>query len=200
MSRLLISLILLAAPIFGQALSQGEHDYAVSALHGTRKQFIDTLGPLSEAQMKWKPAPNVWSIAEVAEHIVVSEDFLPAIVTKMMASPATPEKKKANPRETDYMLIKVLPVRDKKAQAPEPLKPTGKYPNKAALLNGFRTARDRNITYVRETQDDLRVHFSAHPVFGELDGLQWYILLAGHSERHINQMKEVMASPGFPAK
>lgn len=200
MSRLLISLTLLAAPIFGQALSQGERDYAVSALHGTRKQFLDTLGPLSEAQMKWNPAPNVWSIADVAEHLVLSEDFLPAIVTKMMAAPATPEKKKANPRETDFMLMKVLPARDQKAQAPEPLKPSGKYPDKVALMNAFRTARDRNIAYVRETKDDLRVHFTPHPAFGELDGLQWYILVAGHSERHINQMKEVMASPGFPAK
>lgn len=200
MSRLLISLTLLAAPIFGQALSQGERDYAVSALHGTRKQFLDTLGPLSEAQMKWKPAPGVWSIAEVAEHLVVSEDFLPGIVAKAMAAPATPEKKKANPRETDYMLIKVLPVRDHKAQAPEPLKPTGKYAGKAALMTAFRTKRDRNIAYVRETKDELRDHFSAHPQFGELDGLQWYILMAGHSERHINQMKEVMATPGFPAK
>jgi len=200
MSRLLISLTMLAAPIFGQALSQGERDYAVSALHGTRKQFLDILGPLSEAQMKWKPAPNVWSVAEVAEHIVVSEDYLPGVVAKMMAAPATPEKKKDNPRETDYMLIKVLPVRDQKVQTSEPLNPTGKYPNKAALLSAFRTARDRNIAYIRETQDDLRAHFGRHPKFGELDGLQWYILMAGHTERHINQIKEVMASPGFPAQ
>lgn len=200
MRSLLITFTLLAAPIFGQALSQGERDYAVSALHGTRKLFLDTLAPLSEAQMKWKPAPNVWSVAEVAEHIAVSEDFLPAIVTKMLAAPATPEKKKANPRETDYMLIKVLPQRDQKAQAPEPLKPSGKYPDKTALIKAFRAARDRNIAYVRETSDDLRVHFSPHPVFGELDALQWYILMAGHSERHILQIREVIASPGFPAR
>jgi hypothetical protein len=200
MSRLLISLTLLASPIFGQVLSQGERDYAASALHGTRKQFLDTLGPLSEAQMKWKPGPAAWSVAEVAEHIVTSEDFLPGVVTKLMAGPATPEKKKANPRETDFMLMKVLPVREQKAQAPEPLKPTGKYPNKAALLSAFRAARDRNIAYVRDTSDDLRVHFAPHPLFGELDGLQWYILIAGHTERHLNQMKEVMASPGFPAR
>ena len=200
MSRLLISLTLLAAPLFGEALSQGERDYAVSALQATRKQFLDTLGPLSAAQMKWKPAPNAWSIAEVAEHLVASEDFLSGVATKVMAGPATPEKKKANPRETDYMLIKVLPVRDKKAQAPEPLKPTGKYKDKAALVAAFRAARDRNIAYVRETGDDLRVHFGPAPGFGDLDALQWYIFMAGHTERHINQMKEVMASAGFPAK
>ncbi len=200
MSRLLLSLTLLTVSAFGQALSQGERDYAVSALHGTRKQFLDTLAQLSEAQMKWKPAPAAWSIAEVAEHLAVTEDAIPGRVAKTMAAPATPEKKKANPREMDYMLIKVLPVRDQKFQSPEPLKPTGKYANQAALVSAFRSSRDRNIAYVRETGDDLRNHFTPHPAFGELDGLQWYILVAGHTERHLNQIKEVMASPGFPAK
>ena len=200
MSRLLISLTLMAAPIFGQALSQGDRDYTISALHATRKQFLDTLAPLSDAQMKWKPSDSAWSVAEVAEHLIALENMMPGMLAKMMAAPATPEKKKANPRETEEMLLKVLPARERKVQTSEMLKPTGKYPDKAALVNAFRTARDKNIAYVRETNDDLRSHFMLNPAFGELDGIQWCIFIAGHTERHVNQMKEVIATAGFPAK
>lgn len=30
------------------------------------------------------------------------------------------------------------------------------------------------------------------------DGFAWVILLAGHSERHAAQIREVAADPGFP--
>lgn len=193
-------LTLLATPLVAQQLAQGERDYALSALHATRKQVIDTVSGLSEAQLKWKPAPNVWSVMEIAEHIEITEETLPQTVAAAMKSPAAPEKKKPDPRQTDYALMKNVPVRSEKQHAPESIQPKGRFKNSAGLLQAFRAARDKNIAYVRETKDDLRDHFATHPALGDLDGLQWCILIAAHSERHVNQMKEVMANPGFPQK
>ncbi|QOY87152.1 DinB family protein [Paludibaculum fermentans] len=201
MSRYLLSLLtLLATPLVAQSLAQGERDYALSALHASRKLMLDTVSGLSDAQLKWKPAPNAWSIMEIAEHIEVTEEKLPQVVVAALKNPATPEKKKADPRQTDYALMKNVPLRDQKLQAPESIQPNGRFTNIADIEKAFRTARDRNITYVRETKDDLRDHFSTHPALGELDGLQWYILIAAHTERHVNQMKEVLANPAFPKK
>ncbi|WP_321476509.1 DinB family protein [uncultured Paludibaculum sp.] len=201
MSRYLLSLLtIFATPLVAQQLAQGERDYALSALHASRKLMLDTVSGLSEAQLKWKPAPNVWSVMEVAEHIEVTEETLPQVVATAMKAPATPGKKKADPRQTDYALMKNVPLRVNKGQAPESIQPKGRFKTMADLVAAFRTARDRNITYIRETNDDLRDHFSTHPALGELDGLQWYILIAAHTERHVNQMKEVMANPGFPKK
>lgn len=201
MRRYLLSLLtILAMPLTAQTLSQGERDYALSALHASRKLMLDTVSGLSEAQLKWKPAPNVWSVMEIAEHIEISEETLAQIAATAMKTPATPEKKQADPRQTDYALMKNVPARANKAQAPEVLQPKSSFTNTADLIKAFRTARDRNITYVRETQDDLRSHFSKHPSIGELDSLQWYILIAAHTERHVSQMKEVMANPDFPKK
>ncbi|MGJ5820772.1 DinB family protein [Paludibaculum fermentans] len=201
MSRYLLSLLTLAVtPVVAQSLAQGERDYALSALHASRKLMLDTVSGLSEAQLKWKPAPNSWSIMEIAEHIEITEETLPQLVAAAMKSPATPEKKQADPRQTDYALMKNVPLRDKKLQAPENIQPKGRFTKIADLEKAFRAARDRDITYIRETKDDLRNHFSTHPALGDLDGLQWYILIAAHTERHVNQMKEVLASPGFPKK
>jgi hypothetical protein len=78
------------------------------------------------------------------------------------------------------------------------LKPTGKFASPQAAVDAFRAARDQNLKFIRETQTEMRGHFAPHPSLGELDALQWYLLLAGHTERHVLQMKEVIAAQGFP--
>jgi hypothetical protein len=38
-----------------------------------------------------------------------------------------------------------------------------------------------------------------HPVLGPLDGYEWILAAAAHSERHTKQILEVKADPNFPA-
>src|SRR5262245_26935128 len=49
-------------------------------LERTEQQFLASIQGLSEAQWKWKAAPDRWSVAEVAEHITVSENTLRGMV------------------------------------------------------------------------------------------------------------------------
>jgi hypothetical protein len=67
------------------------------------------------------------------------------------------------------------------------------------VIAAFKVSRDRNIAYVRETKDEMRTHFAPGPV-GEMDALQWYVLMAAHTERHVMQIREVMGMAGFPKK
>src|SRR6267378_2316111 len=84
------------ATAFAAPLEQGERDRAMSHLHATRKAFLDSVAGLSEAQWNFKAGPDRWSIAECAEHIALSEDFIFGVVTKLvMKSTATPEKRDA---------------------------------------------------------------------------------------------------------
>jgi len=182
-----------------QTLSQGERDYALSALHGSRKLFLDALEGLSEAQLKWKPDAKTWSVMEIAEHVVASEEMLAANAQKALQSPPDSSKKQPNPREKDAKILAAMTDRSQKAQAPEALAPKGRFRSINELKAEFRRLRDRNIAFVRETQQDLRSHFAPSPM-GDLDALQWYILMAGHTERHVAQMRELMAMPGFPRK
>lgn len=196
----LFCLPFLAASCQAQPLTQGDRDFTVSALHASRKLFIDTISGLSQAQLNWKPAPDRWSVLETAEHIVLSEDFIPQLAQKSLQSPATPEKRKPNAREIDAKVLAGVADRTQKAKAPEPLTPAHKFKDAAQLIAAFKAARDKNIAYIRTTQDDLRSHFTPSAGFGELDALQWYTLTAGHADRHVAQIKEVMATPGFPKK
>lgn len=196
---LLLCCPLLLSACQAQTLSQGERDFALSALHGSRKLFLDAVSGLSEAQLKWKPDAKTWSVMEVAEHIAASEEFLASMARKALESPADSSKKQPKPREMDAKILAGVTDRSQKAQAPEALAPKGRFRSIQELTNEFRQLRDRNIAFVRETQQDLRSHFAPSPI-GDLDALQWHIFLAGHTERHVAQIAELKARPDFPKK
>jgi uncharacterized damage-inducible protein DinB len=182
-----------------EPLTQGERDRAMSHLHSTRKMLLDTVAPLTEAQWKFKPGPDVWSVAEIAEHLAVSEETIMGLVKKTLSEPAAPEKK-AEVKGKDEVVLKVIADRSRKAQAPEMIRPTGRYSTKQAVVNGFKANRDRTIQFVQTTDAELRLHFAPHPFAGTIDTYQWILLTSAHTDRHVQQMKEVIAHTAFPKK
>ena len=181
-------------------LTADERKEAVKYLEETRKNFLESVKGLSEAQGIFTAAPDKWSIAEAAEHIAISEETILGMVTdRIMKSPAAPEKKEAA-KGKEKLLPAMLTDRSSKFQAPEMLKPTNRWTNQADLAKSFNASRDKTIAYVNTSQDDLRSHFGAHPVLKELDAYQWIFLIAGHSARHTAQINEVKADPNFPKK
>jgi hypothetical protein len=179
-------------------LTQHDREYAMSQLHATRKLFLDSVAGLTPAQWNFKAAPDRWSIAECAEHIALSEDFIFALIpNQILTSPAAPEKR-AQVKVTDEQIATLLTDRSAKFQAPEPIAPKKKWQDPLQAVAHFKESRDKNIAYVRTTEDDLRSHFMAHPAMGMMDGYQWILLLSGHTERHTLQILEVKADPKFP--
>jgi uncharacterized damage-inducible protein DinB len=179
-------------------LTPQEREFALKSLQTTHDKFLQSIAGLSEKQWTFKPGPDRWSVAEVSEHIAVSETALLGLVQKpLMGSPAAPEKRE-QVKGKDEMLLQKIPDRTHKAQAPEFLRPTGRWATEADLTKAFEESRKVTMDYVRTTSDDLRDHFFDHPVFGTLDGYQWLLLLSAHSERHTAQIEEVKADPNFP--
>jgi hypothetical protein len=179
-------------------LTPEERAAALKSLQATRDAFLQSIAGLSEKQWRFKPAPDRWSVAEVSEHIAVSESTIFGFVqTKFMASPADPSKR-AEVAGKDEIILTKVPDRSHKVQAPEILKPTNRWATEAEVIKAFEDSREATMDYVRTTNDDLRDHFGPHPVLGPLDAYQWILLISAHSERHTKQIEEVKADPNFP--
>ncbi len=179
-------------------LTAEERDAALKSLQATHDAFLQSIAGLSDKQWRFKPAPDRWSVAEVSEHIAVAESALFALVQKqIMASPATPEKR-AEVAGKDEIVLERVPDRSHKAQAPEFLKPTNRWATREELTKAFEDSRRATMDYIRTTNDDLRDHFFAHPLLGQMDAYQWILLISAHSERHTKQIEEVKADPNFP--
>jgi uncharacterized damage-inducible protein DinB len=179
------------------SMSPAERSFLVDQLEATQKTVLAALHDVNDAQWKFKPAPDVWSVQQVAEHIVLAEDFLLKTVTdQILKTPAVPRLANANP-EFDKKFFEGVQDRSRKATAPEPIVPTGKYASAEDAVKEFMARRARTIAYVKSTNDDLRAHAVSGPV-GQMDGYQFLLLLASHSARHSAQIREVQANPGYP--
>jgi hypothetical protein len=197
MKQMILALAATAALLPAQTLTKYDREFGMSALHASRKLFLDSVEGLTADQWNYKPSPTSWSIAECTEHIALSEEFIFQLATqKILQSAAAPEKT-AEVKGREEMILKVLPVRDRKVQAPEVLKPSGRWKTPEEAVAAFKRLRDQHIAYLEKTEDPLRVHFMESAV-GLLDAYQWIIYMTAHTERHTNQILEVKASPGYP--
>jgi uncharacterized damage-inducible protein DinB len=188
-------LLLLCSVAFGQTLTPADKEKAATYLTQTRDGVVAATKGLSEAQMKFKPAPDRWSVAETLEHIVLVEDFLLQNVTdKVMKSP--PGAADRDTAKIDAMVLAMIPDRSHKAQAPPPVTPTGRWTS-ADTLDRFLKTRSQTIALLEFTPD-LRAHASDSPLGQQLDAYEWVLFMAAHRQRHTKQILEVKADPNFP--
>jgi hypothetical protein len=180
-------------------ISDKERAAVVDHLTTSRDQVLAESAKLTDAQWTFKAAPDRWSVGEVVQHLNLSEAFLFDLQQKQLSGPPATAEQLAAIKGKEEMLRKVIPDRTKKAQAPEPLQPAaaGKMGGQAETVASFRDRRTKTIEYASTTKDDLRGRVGSSPL-GPLDGYQWLVFMAAHSERHLAQIKEVKADPKFP--
>lgn len=173
-------------------------NFAVGQLRKSRINFINAINGVSDAQWKFKPAPGKWSIAECAEHIAVAEPELLRMAKSASFDPL-PAGMKLPGKAFDRELLKMIADRSQKAQAPEVLKPTGRFKDQTAVRQEFWQMRNESIRFVETSTANLRDHGLMNEAMkSPLDGLQWLLLISAHTERHISQIEEIKASAGYP--
>jgi len=179
------------------APTKKERQYAVKFLKETENSVLDKVKGLTAEQLKFKPAPDRWSVEECLKHIAVTEQALWQMASTTMQQPANPDKR-SEIKMTDEQLISMMEDRTHKVQTMDQFKPENT-PFKSAedALASFKANRGKLIMYVKSTQDDLRDHVATMP-FGMVDCYQIVLFIGAHSNRHAQQIAEVMADPGFP--
>ena len=178
-------------------IEKKERKFAKDFLKDTRSDLVKTVKGLSEAQLKFRAAPDRWSVEDCIKHIAAAEMGLRQFLDNTLKQPATPDKR-SEIKVSDEDLIKMIEDRSRKAQAPKELRPENT-PFKSAdeALTSFKDNRDKLLDFVKNTQEDLRNHIAELP-FGKIDGYQFVLFISAHSNRHTQQIKEVMHDPNFP--
>jgi len=199
MKKLLL-IPILAFIVFGAetgSIEKKERKFAKDFLKETKSDFIKSVKGLSETQLKFKAAPERWSVEDCMKHIAAAEMGLRQYLDNNLKEPATPDKR-AEVKVADEDLIKMVENRTMKAEAPKELRPENtSFKSADEALTSFKNNRDKLIEYVKNTKDDLRNHIFDLP-FGKIDGYQMVLLISAHSNRHTQQIKEVMNDPNFP--
>lgn len=204
---LLVTLVLSSVLVAAQSptakgdktMSKEERAKVIQMLKDSNKETLDAINGLSDAQWNYKPAPEKWSVGEVAEHIWLAESLLFGAMEKALQAPENPNWEEVT-KGKDERVVSILTNRSGKAQAPETIKPTGK--TRAEIMAGLQTVRAKTLKFAQETPAGLKSHTTEHPfkIFGTLNAMQWLIYIPAHNLRHNQQIAEVKASPDFPKK
>lgn len=168
----------------------------IEELRSSEARFLKAVNGLSAAQWNFKSAPERWSIAECAEHIAASEDFIRSIVEDKILVGAAPVASLDARRALDPQVLAKVRDRTFQAKAPEPLTPRRAFGDGPGAVSKFREGREKTVALARRS--GLRDHAAPHPLFKELDAYQWLLFLSGHTERHTEQIEEVKAAAGYP--
>ena len=163
----------------------------IENLEASRDEFIAAASGLTEAQAKQQPEPGRWSVLDCVEHIAIAEGrflgWLEAAETE--GAPARDPGKEAQ-------LAARVASRASKANAPDPVKPAGRFATVPEALAAFASGRARSIQFAAGRAEGLYALATKHPFFGPLNGAELVVLLAGHTRRHCAQIREVRSQLG----
>ena len=128
-------------------ISKPDRDKVVQYLSTTRDQVVAETEKLSDAQWNFKAGPDRWSVGEVVEHLALAESFLAGARQQAMASAAPTAEQLAGTKGKDELILKAIPDRTKKVQAPEPIQPKQRLGSRDKVMAAYKSdARRRSIT------------------------------------------------------
>lgn len=164
-------------------------------LNRTRDELIEIVADLSEAQWTFKPAAGRWSAGENVEHLGIVEGlFLKGVAAVFGQAPRYDEAERV--RVADMEIVAMGVNRGTRISAPERLAPSGTMRPQTAVAR-LLLAREHTREFL-STTPELRERYREHPVVGPIDGYQWVLLVAAHTERHRLQIAELKSDPRFP--
>ena len=198
--RLCACVMLIGMPLLSADphMTAGERAKALKYLEESQAEFLAAIEGVTDAQWRWRPAPERWSVGETAEHIVTAEGSMWQRIQTALAGPVNTKWETETKGKTE-IIEQVMAPRLGKATAPEALVPKGDM-TKAQVKERFLEQRAQLVKFARDTDAALKEHTSEHPfpMFNPLNAYQWLIYAPLHTMRHDKQIAEVKATPGYP--
>jgi uncharacterized damage-inducible protein DinB len=164
----------------------------LARLSASRDRILAVFAGVPDELSRTRPSENAWSVLDCAEHVAVAERGMFTALEKRRPTDASPDTSK------DALILAFALNRTQRLAAPERAHPTGKFSALGDAINDFRLARERTMTYLQNTNEDLRKSTAVHP-FGTFDCYQFVLIMALHAERHALQIEEIKNSPAYQA-
>jgi len=174
-------------------MDERERRAMLQMLDRTRDEFLASLDGVSDAQARWRPAPDQWSVLDCAEHVAVVERGMLRLITEQ----ARPRTAGARPDREEEVVAAMLD-RSRRMSAPQPTHPRGRFATLEEAADRFRTNRQATAAFVAACEIDLRTLEAQHPVIGLLTAKEGLSVLASHPSRHGAQVRGIRAHPDFP--
>jgi hypothetical protein len=166
-------------------------------LEAVRGKVLKETQGLSQAQADWRPSDKDWSVGEILHHLTLAEINTGKLTSKLIKEAGAAGKLAGFP--SDLKAFAPLPAPNPgPMEAPPVVRPEKGHPI-AQLLTDIKSARERSRQSIERLAGvDARVLIWKHFDLGDLNLAQWWMLQARHDADHLQQLRGVKASSGFP--
>ncbi|HLJ46699.1 MAG TPA: pentapeptide repeat-containing protein [Bryobacteraceae bacterium] len=154
-------------------------------LEAGRQDFMEATSGISTKMSTGRAAPGNWSVLECIEHVVIVET---RYLDWIASGPAITPRRDT---ERELKLFTIVRSRLTKVEAPESIRPYGRFDSIADALAEFSAVRSRSIRVVEELGESLYSIGVKHPRFGNLNGGEAVQLIDAHARRHADQIREI---------
>lgn len=161
-----------------------------------REKLKNTVSGLTDEQANFlsEESGGKWTAANIVEHIAIVQEAMTRISAKLLTEAQNRGVKADGAAKISRnFLQKASEMKDKKFEAPERARPSGKLSITESLAKMEET---------RRKLEDLRPLFESvecsdfkfpHPAFGDLTAHEWLALVGGHESRHIRQIENILS-------
>lgn len=164
----------------------------LTLLDAERAALLDNVARVQEQDLSRRPSPEVWSIAEVLEHLATVERGVAKLIAKRGRQAPAPDQAAASP--LDEARVARLRGRDKRMEAPDFVRPTGSL----SAADALRYLEESRAGLRKALQDadpaSLEGCTHPHPVLGPITLRDWIHFVAHHEARHAAQVAEIADS------
>ena len=170
-------------------------DALARELDAVRAEVLREADGLSQAQADWRPSADDWSVGEILHHLTLAEVNTGKLTSKLLKE----SDGAAGSYPADLAAFAPLPPWPPgPREAPPVVRPEKGHPI-GQLLHDMRAARERSRqSLARLATIDPRAFTWRHFTLGEMDLGQWWMLTAHHDRDHLQQIRRIKKTPGFP--
>ena len=169
-----------------------------SELERVRADVLREVDGLSQRQADFKPSDADWSVGEIVDHLTIAETATSKLTTKLLKEVQAGSAAAVFPHDLAEFGAAPLREGDEGGEAPPVVWPGHGKPI-GELLATMKAARVRSRESVERLAGcDPRQLTFKHVRLGNMDLGQWWRLQAWHDTQHLQQLREVKATPGFP--
>ena len=166
-------------------------------LQAVRGEVLDEVLGTSQAQADWRPSTSDWSVGELIHHLTIAEIHTGKLTTKLIKEGQASGILRPFPQDLGAFTPLPAPPPGP-AEAPPVVRPEHGHPI-GTLIEEMKVVRERSWQSIEKLASvDPRPLTFKHFAFGALDLGQWWMLQARHDRIHLEQLRGVKASPGFP--
>lgn len=162
-----------------------DQDQLLASLNAGRGEFLAAVEGMTDEQAATKAAGGGWSALECVEHVAAVE----TLALRRLATQSAAIQEEWS-RQREPVLYELVATRSQKLNAPEFVRPTGRYPTLGDAVGAFLDAREHTLRWVEKCDFDLRRRTVEHPTFGPVSAYEFILIIAAHPARHARQIQE----------